>query len=83
MKLYRSYVVRCWQEVGGDLPIWRFALVQVGDSPQTRGFPTFAELVSFLSDDLGAVLAQATFGEVTDSAAPPPAHFTQNSQDAL
>ena len=80
MKLYRSYVVRCWQEVVNDVTVWRFALIQVGNSPQTRGFPTFAELVNFLSDELGDVPTQATFEVTTDTAAPPPMHFTQISQ---
>lgn len=79
MKLYRSYVVRCWQEVGGELPVWRFALIQVGYPFQTRGFPAFEELARFLLDEL-TFAAQTAVVETTETNAPEGTHFTQISQ---
>ncbi len=68
MKLYRAFVVRCWQEVVNDLPVWRFALTEIGQQEHARGFADWAHLAEYLS------------GEFTDDChfQPPP----QSSGDA-
>lgn len=52
MKSSRAFLIRGWQEFSGDLPVWRFALVEIGQLEQTRGFATFSELMGFLADEL-------------------------------
>lgn len=54
MKLYRSFVVRCWQEVSAESLVWRFALVEVGQAEQPRGFAEFDHLIAYLSERLDA-----------------------------
>jgi hypothetical protein len=54
MNVYRAFVVRCWQE---DLtvehaPAWRFALLEIGDEGQARGFADYDELAAFLKRQL-------------------------------
>ncbi len=52
MQTARAFLVRCWQEGHAEPPIWRFAVVEIGGAPQTRGFADFETLVRFLSAEI-------------------------------
>jgi hypothetical protein len=53
---YRSYLIRCWDTAppaaGGELPVQRFVVETVSDTPERRGFDSLAGLLAFLQAEL-------------------------------
>ncbi len=67
---YHAYVLRCWEEHGRTVPVWRFSL----EDPHTgtrRGFVSLPALVAFVERTLvgGSPPADAP-GEVSDARRP-------------
>jgi hypothetical protein len=57
---YLSYLLRLWQESGGDPPLWRASL----ESPQSdelRGFAGLDGLFAYLLERTGAALPADSF----------------------
>ena len=50
-KRYRSYLLRLWQEEGGNPPLWRASLESPG-SGERRGFASLAALFDFLENEI-------------------------------
>lgn len=50
MKLYRSFLVRCWREGESEPPVWRFALIEIGQTEQARGFADWQALARYLDE---------------------------------
>jgi hypothetical protein len=54
-RLYRTYLVRCWQEGESTLdgrPLWRFSVEEVLQKRRRRGFNSLEALMAFLRDEL-------------------------------
>jgi hypothetical protein len=49
---YLSYLLRLWQELGGDPAVWRASL-ESPRSEERRGFAGLDELVGFLREQTG------------------------------
>jgi hypothetical protein len=49
---YLSYLLRLWQESGGDAPLWRASLERPQDG-ERLGFASLEELVAFLEGETG------------------------------
>lgn len=50
-KRYLSYLLRLWQEQGGNPPLWRASL-ESPRSGEQRGFASLAELFDFLENEV-------------------------------
>jgi hypothetical protein len=51
---YHAFLLRCWQEETNGAPVWRFALVQLGDKGPKRGFASLEDLTAYLQSTLAA-----------------------------
>jgi len=52
---YRSYLLRCWQEVRTNAehpPLWRFVLQDVTDTQKQYAFSSLEQLVDFLRTEI-------------------------------
>ncbi len=49
---YLSYLLRLWQENGGDLPLWRASLERPQEVDRL-GFASLAELFAYLEEETG------------------------------
>ena len=55
MRLYRSYVLRCWQEqeaAPDRPPVWRFVLQEISGEQRRLGFGDFEQMADFLLHEL-------------------------------
>jgi len=50
---YLSYLLRLWQESGGDAPLWRASLERAQDG-ERLGFASLEDLVAFVEGETGA-----------------------------
>ena len=51
--LYRSFLLRCWQEAGEEGPAWRFTLVEAGTEGSKQGFAGLEGVLDYLRRELG------------------------------
>jgi hypothetical protein len=51
LKVYRSFLLRCWQEeevIPGQRPVWRFSIEGVSRPLDRQGFNNLQDLLTFL-----------------------------------
>lgn len=56
LKMYRSYLIRCWMDVApasDSVAVRRFIVEEISATPRRWGFATLDELIDFLWIELG------------------------------
>jgi hypothetical protein len=56
---YHSYLIRLWQEDGGQKSNWRFVVINLSKDEE-RGFASLERLVAFLQEQMDEISASGS-----------------------